>query len=124
MSWEANGHYYGIGCEVDTWLNANHSVIVNGSREHLPEAIEHYGEYLVPVLIEVEESSLRERLVNRGRESSEAIEARIMRSKHYAQTLSKTCQVIHNNGSIAESVSELIKLINHVTSETNTFQHI
>ncbi len=35
LSWEANGHQYGIGCEVDAWLNANHSVIVNGSREHL-----------------------------------------------------------------------------------------
>ena len=124
MSWEANGHYYGIGCEVDTWLNANHSVIVNGSREHLPEAIEHYGEHLIPVLIEVEENSLRERLVNRGRESSEAIEARIMRSKHYARALSKECRIIHNNGSIDEAVSQLIKLITHVTSESNTFQHV
>ncbi|SIS53021.1 ribose 1,5-bisphosphokinase [Neptunomonas antarctica] len=118
LSWEANGHQYGIGSEVDTWLKANHSVIVNGSREHLPEAIEHYAEQLIPVLIDVEETSLRERLTQRSRESGEEIEARILRSRGYAESLNRRCYVISNNGDLDQAVTALARLIDQLTTAT------
>ncbi|BBB29280.1 ribose 1,5-bisphosphokinase [Neptunomonas japonica] len=118
LSWQANGHHYGIGCEVDAWLQANHSVIVNGSREHLPDAIEHYAERLVPVLIDVDERSLRERLTQRNRESSPEIEARILRSRSYAQSLTLQCHVIENNGNLERAVSKLALLVDQLTTAT------
>lgn len=111
LSWQANGHHYGIGSEVDAWLQTNHSVIVNGSRQHLPEAIEHYGEHLVAVLITVEEPALRQRLSQRNRESAAEIEARILRSRDYAESLSKQCHSIENNGHINSAVEKLASLV-------------
>ncbi|MFT6916367.1 MAG: ribose 1,5-bisphosphokinase [Motiliproteus sp.] len=116
LSWQANGHHYGIGCEVDAWLKAHQSVIVNGSREHLPEAIERYAERLIPVLIEVNEASLRERLTQRSRESIAEIDARILRSKDYAQSISSRCHLISNNGNLEASVMALARLIDQKTT--------
>ncbi len=112
LSWQANGHRYGIGNEVDAWLHANHSVIINGSRQHLPEAIEHYGEQLVPVLIAVEETVLRQRLSQRNRESAAEIEARIVRSRDYTECLTKQFHRIENNGHIDSAVEKLAVLVN------------
>ncbi|MFT5719766.1 MAG: ribose 1,5-bisphosphokinase [Motiliproteus sp.] len=116
LSWQANGHHYGIGCEVDAWLKAEQSVIVNGSREHLPEAIERYAEQLIPVLIDVEEAHLRARLIRRSRESGEEIDARILRSKDYTDGLNSQCHIISNNGNLDASVIALARLIDRQTT--------
>lgn len=39
LYWRANGHRYGIGREILDWLAAGETVVVNGSRGHLREAI-------------------------------------------------------------------------------------
>jgi ribose 1,5-bisphosphokinase len=118
LSWEANGHQYGIGCEVDAWLKANHSVIVNGSREHLPEAITYYGDKLIPILISVDDDCIRERLQNRGRESSEEIEARIQRSQFYTKSLADRCHLIKNNTDLESAIRNLATLIDSLSSAT------
>lgn len=111
MSWEANGFKYGIGQELDTWLRTGNSSLVNGSREYLPIALEKYGDALVPVLIVVDEGTLRQRLLDRGRESREQIDARITRNKNIDGDLNSSCQIIDNSTDLEVAIAQLERLI-------------
>lgn len=81
MAWQANGHRYGVGCEINQWLNEGLSVLVNGSRAYLPTAQDRFGKQLKSILIDVPENILLDRLKARQRESDEAIKARIERHR-------------------------------------------
>ena len=76
LSWESHGLCYGIGNEIDECLAAGAVVVVNGSREYLPEAMLKYPS-LVPVLIAARPEVLRARLEKRGREKSADIRERL-----------------------------------------------
>lgn len=69
MRWSSHGCQYGIGRSIDGSLEHGICVIVNGSREYLPEALRRYPD-LLPVLVEVEPAILRQRLL--AREESRA----------------------------------------------------
>ena len=83
MSWRANGLAYGVPEEIDRKLAAGSDVLVNGSRGYLAEARRRYPA-LVPVLVSVDEETLRRRLMVRGRETNEQIRARLDRNAQYA----------------------------------------
>src|SRR4051812_46339588 len=36
LHWESHGQSYGIGVEINTWLEKGFHVVVNGSRQYLP----------------------------------------------------------------------------------------
>ena len=76
LSWESHGLCYGIGAEIDSRLAAGAVVVVNGSREYLPEALKKYPE-MVPVLISARPEVLRVRLEKRGRERPADINERL-----------------------------------------------
>ena len=78
MHWRANGHRYGIGREIDSWLDEGRTVVVNGSREHLPRALAAYPQLEV-VHVTAPEEMLRARIEARARENGDAIEARLAR---------------------------------------------
>jgi ribose 1,5-bisphosphokinase len=79
MHWDANTHLYGIRHSELVCLNdSSWCVMVNGSRAHLPMAARDYPGLTV-LHITAAASVLRERLTRRGRESAEAIEARLSR---------------------------------------------
>lgn len=109
MQWSGNGHDYGIGVEVNDWLSADHTVVVNGSRQWLAEARLKYPD-LVPVLIEVSPSILRERLQRRGRESAEEIAARLRRHQQMQPQIDG-CIVINNDGPVTEASRAFIDAI-------------
>jgi ribose 1,5-bisphosphokinase len=80
MHWDANTHRYGIrSAELVRLSDPAWCVIVNGSRAHLPMATRDYPG-LTLLHITATPAVLRERLNRRGRESAEAIEARLKRS--------------------------------------------
>lgn len=80
MHWHANTHGYGIRhTELDRLKDPAWCVMVNGSRAHLPMAARDYPGLTV-LHITAAPDVLRERLTRRGRESPEAIEARLSRS--------------------------------------------
>ena len=109
MHWFANGHGYGVGLEINDWLSAGHIVVVNGSRQWLGPARDRYQE-LLPLLIEVSHATLRQRLLNRGRESVDEIEARMQRHQQM-QPPSGQCIVINNDGPLTEAVQTFINAI-------------
>lgn len=79
MRWSSHGCQYGIGRSIDGSLEHGICVIVNGSREYLPEALRRYPD-LLPVLVEVEPAILRQRLLARGREQGKDLEERLQRA--------------------------------------------
>ncbi|MEO6678045.1 MAG: phosphonate metabolism protein/1,5-bisphosphokinase (PRPP-forming) PhnN [Pseudomonas sp.] len=113
LSWHANGLAYGIPAEIDQWLRNGRHVLVNGSRGYLPVALEHYPN-LVPVLLTVSDEVLRERLLRRGRESLEEIEARIRRNGLFVAEDSVGSAHIHrldNSGDLSVAVAKLLDLL-------------
>lgn len=80
LNWHANGLYYGIRhCETAP-LDRGHWVLVNGSRGYLKFARSRFPDMTV-VHVSASPNILRQRLLARGREGPEAIEARIRRTQ-------------------------------------------
>jgi ribose 1,5-bisphosphokinase len=114
LSWHANGLDYGIPVEVDHWLRDGCHVLVNGSRGHLAQALQRYPT-LLPVLLTVKDEVLRERLLRRGRESLAEIEERLRRNGLFAAQDSLGDTQIYrldNSGELADTVANLLKLLN------------
>ncbi|MDR0997153.1 MAG: phosphonate metabolism protein/1,5-bisphosphokinase (PRPP-forming) PhnN [Zoogloeaceae bacterium] len=109
LDWASNGHCYGIGIEIDAWLARGATVLVNGSREHLPQAQKRYP-CLRAVRVEVSPETLRTRLRARGRESEADIERRLERHAMLCR-MADGATVIDNNGDLACAGEALIRLI-------------
>lgn len=110
--WQANQLHYAIPCEIDDWLATGQIVLVNGSRAYLAQARRRYPT-LLPILLQVEEAVLRQRLLRRGRETPNQIEARLQRSRQMQGALSgePDLHTLDNSGPIESSVSRLLALI-------------
>lgn len=112
MSWEANGLSYGIPSEIDQWLADGQDVLVNGSRGYLPEARKRYPD-LLAVLLTVDQAVLRERLLERRRESLPEIEARLARNAAFTLDAGEdpSLVLLDNSGPIRQTVTQLFALI-------------
>lgn len=79
MAWYANGHSYGVGLEIREWLARGMTVVVNGSRGYLPQALRDFPDLEVAHVTAPAEV-LRTRLRARGREDEASIGRRLGRS--------------------------------------------
>jgi ribose 1,5-bisphosphokinase len=111
LDWQAHQHYYAFGIEVDLWLLQGIDVVVNGSRAHLPQAQQRYGAQLLPVCLQVSTDILRQRLQNRGRESADQIEQRLVRAAEYQQHLPTHCRLLDNDGNLDDTLAALFALL-------------
>lgn len=111
MHWHSHDTCYGVGIEINQWLAKGLNVVVNGSRNYLSQAAMRYDE-LVPVLIQSDKAILRERLLQRGRESAEAVEQRLMLADAYDREIEhpRLCR-IDNNGSLEEAGAQLLSVV-------------
>jgi ribose 1,5-bisphosphokinase len=109
LHWQSHGLYYGIGIEIENWLKRGLTVIINGSREYLPTALEKYPE-IQPVLIWADAEVVKQRLYDRGREDAKSIAGRIARSE---QLHLPDDNLIHiaNNGELATAATELFNIL-------------
>lgn len=111
LHWESHGLAYGLGVELDAWLNAGLTVVMNGSRAHLPAAAARYADRLQVVLIEVPPPVLRARLLARARETPEQIEDRVARAADF--TLDHPGMIrLTNDGPLAAAGERLVALLN------------
>lgn len=78
LHWESHGLRYGIGQEIDAWMAAGCTVVVNGSREYFPAASARYPRML-PVEITADPEVVAARLTARGRETPAQTRERILR---------------------------------------------
>lgn len=115
MSWQANGLHYGIPKAIDDWLAQGLDVLVNGSRGYLQEAQQRYPQ-LLAVLLKVDDQVLRQRLLARGRETQDEIEARLARNARFTVELLAEhpgLVVLDNSGDLQQTVS---RLLHHVAN--------
>ncbi|MFW7342803.1 phosphonate metabolism protein/1,5-bisphosphokinase (PRPP-forming) PhnN [Pollutimonas sp. H1-120] len=115
MAWHANGLAYGVLRDINDKLVAGCDVLVNGSRQYLPEARKRYQD-LVPVLLCVDERQLLLRLHARGRESGEQIQARLMRNANLAvlddAPGARPVALIDNSGKADDAIRALYEYLN------------
>ena len=84
-------------------------MVVNGSRAYLDAARRNYPE-LLPVWIEVSPEVLRKRLLARGRETEQEIEARLQRHRTLHRHTAGG-EVVNNDGALVEGGEALVRLI-------------
>lgn len=108
LNWDANGLRYGIGREIQTWMDLGFHVITNGSREYLPTALTLFPDAAV-ICITASIETIRFRLHQRQRESDVEIEKRIQRTT--TLSLPSGCRVttIINDGTLEAAGDSLIK---------------
>ncbi|EEA00990.1 phosphonate metabolism protein/1,5-bisphosphokinase (PRPP-forming) PhnN [Burkholderia sp. H160] len=116
LNWASNGLQYGIGAEIDHWLDKGLTVVMNGSREYLPQARTRYPD-LVPVEIAVSQAVLRERLLARGRETVEQVEQRLQRNRLLEQWSGKA-EIIRNDGDLEQAGAALVSLIRRCAEQS------
>lgn len=125
MSWQANGLFYGVRwSDIGERLLAESDVLVNGSREYLPEASRRFRT-LVPVMLTVDEATLRHRLAARGREDDEQIRRRMQRNVRYGDLTEglagRAVRAFDNSGSIEHTVQALYDYL--FSPEAGTSNH-
>lgn len=111
MHWNSHNTCYGVGIEINQWLAKGISVVVNGSRGYLNRAASKYDE-LIPVLITADKIHLKQRLIERGRETMEEIEQRLLLGELLdKQTIHPNLVRIENNSEIEDAGSQFLDLI-------------
>jgi ribose 1,5-bisphosphokinase len=116
MQWEAHGHQYGIRSDIDDALREAKTVIVNGSRAHLPIAHAQYP-HLEVVHIVAPAAILDERLQRRGRETAVQVAARRERDANSQIPLPIACE-ISNAGTIDVAGRQLLQFLENNASPT------
>lgn len=113
LAWQANGLRYGVRTELDHLLAAGKQVIVNGSRGHWQYALARYPSAIL-VLVQVQEHLLRQRLIERGRESLQEIQLRLERNASFEQRLEHETALqntillkIDNSGDLSYAIDQL-----------------
>lgn len=101
LHWESHGNYYGIGIEINYWMENGFNVVMNGSREYLSVAIKKYPELIV-ISIEASPSVISARLAARGRENNDEIISRIERTGKIKVDL-KNAIKIQNDDTVEEA---------------------
>ena len=87
-------------------MESGFHVVVNGSRQYLPVALQRYPD-LVTIVIEADPDIIRRRLESRGRETAADIEQRVQRQPD-RWTGSSSPISIRNNGPLEEGGNALI----------------
>jgi len=118
MQWQVDGISYGVRRSIEADLLAGFDVVVNGSREYVPQLLQLYPRAQV-VWIEAEARLLEERLNARARESGAALLRRISRASQFPppdvdadrQTDSQQVVRIDNSGEIEIAGQRLLELL-------------
>ena len=111
LEWHAHQCRYGVGIEIDTWMQLGCHVVVNGSRAHLEKAQQRYGQRLVPVCLQVSDDVLAERLLRRGREDAGQIACRLERARAYDNALPANCHRLNNDGALQDTLRHLLAIL-------------
>jgi len=102
LSWHAHQTWYGIGLEIDLWMDRGLRVVVSGSRSALDQALKRYPR-LRPILITARGQVLQARLRKRGREDEQGIDQRLLRGHSVDCSGPRPACLIDNSGTLERS---------------------
>ncbi len=106
LAWRAHGLGYILPAELDDVIKAGGTVVANGSRHTLPDALRKYENPLV-LLITAPKAVLAERLAARGRESRAEIERRLERTQLDMRDIPNLAR-IENTGTVEEALEKIL----------------
>jgi ribose 1,5-bisphosphokinase len=110
LHWRANGHRYGVGREIERWLAAGDSVVVNGSREYLTVAKVKFPQ-LEAVHVVAPAELLQERLARRNRERPEEAARRLERNAQLPDATPEAALLLVNDGPIEVAGARLAQFV-------------
>ena len=113
LHWQANGLGYGVRHTQLAPLAQGHWVLLNGSRANLPEALARFP-HLVAVHITASPQVLRERLLSRGRETREEVEARVQRALAYTPPPGAARLEVHNDSALDDAGQRLLNALENL----------
>ncbi len=113
LHWQANGLGYGVRHAQLAPLAQGHRVLLNGSRAYLPEALARFPD-LVAVHITASPQVLRDRLLSRGRETREEVEARVQRALAYTPPPGAASLEAHNDGALGDAGQRLLNALENL----------
>lgn len=113
LHWHANGLGYGVRHVQLAPLARGHWVLLNGSRAYLPEALARFPD-LRAVHITASPQVLRERLLSRGRETREEVEARVQRALTYTPPQGAASLEVHNDGALSDAGQRLLNALENL----------
>lgn len=112
LEWEGNGLHYGIGKEMDGWMEKGLAVVVNGSRGYLETARRRYPD-MIPILIEADPDIILRRLEARAREKTADIDSRFKRQPAMPVQIEGLIRIT-NNGLPEEGGNRLIAILQNL----------
>ncbi|MEM9715940.1 MAG: phosphonate metabolism protein/1,5-bisphosphokinase (PRPP-forming) PhnN [Pseudomonadota bacterium] len=112
LEWQANGLSYGIPSAALDPVKAGKTVIFNGSRGAMKDILAAFPDVLV-LSVEVGREMLRDRLLSRGRETPEQIEARLDRDVPPFPNGARVA-VIDNSGALKDAAAQMVSAITSV----------
>lgn len=110
MYWHSHNLHYGIGIEINAWIQKGFNVVVNGSREYLDIARSLFPDRLQAISIEAAPEVIARRLQNRGRETGSELNERINRNSTLVFDRDGII-VIENNLTLEEAGRHLLKTL-------------
>ena len=110
MQWQANGLCYGIRRNIEVKLKCGQDVIVNGSREYLPQLRQLFPDARI-IWIMADPEQIRQRMEKRQRESGAALLNRIDRGSKFSVPDDQGVICIDNSGAIHIAGQKLLKLL-------------
>lgn len=108
LSWQSHGFSYGIGIEIEPWLERGLVVLVSGSRAAWPQAKARYPD-LLGIYVDAPVELRARRLAARGREAEPAIRARLEREVSLPPD-DGLCR-LGNSGTVAEAGDALLAFL-------------
>jgi ribose 1,5-bisphosphokinase len=110
LEWSSHGLRYGIGIELDMWLERGCTVVVNGSRQHLQQTLQRYPSADI-VHIDAAPHVLEARLGARARESAEQVAARLARRAPFSLPRGVQLTTIDNSGALEDAGHAFVDVV-------------
>jgi ribose 1,5-bisphosphokinase len=108
LHWRAHGLLYGIPAHINETLDAGHDVLVNLSRDVLPQAQAAFD--CLVIHLTADRAVLAQRLAQRGRETADDIAARLSRADA-ALPQGLRAITIDNSGALDTTVQRILTLL-------------
>ncbi|MDF0605188.1 phosphonate metabolism protein/1,5-bisphosphokinase (PRPP-forming) PhnN [Neisseriaceae bacterium TC5R-5] len=115
LHWQANGLSYGIRQPELAPLYRGQWVLLNGSRAYLSQARQAFPR-LTLLHITTSPDTLRQRLLARGRESPQQIEARLERTRRWALQTPIADIEIHNDSTLEQGGQALLQSLQQLSN--------
>jgi ribose 1,5-bisphosphokinase len=110
LQWRSHALRYGIGVEIDQWLTSGCTVVVNGSRAYVDEALARYPRMTL-VHVNAAQHVLAARLASRARETPEQVAQRLARQAPFAVPEGASFTQIDNSGRLEDAGAAFVEAV-------------